>query len=65
MNGNINCIYNEKGAWCTNKNNISSFLGMKRRCQLYPYGDMIDCKHREKHPRPKMPTVPPPPKSRK
>lgn len=54
---NPNCIYNDRGAWCTNKNIKKSLFGLGARCCVEFY-DCADCIHKVGH---KRPTAPPPP----
>ena len=60
---NINCKYNDSGAWCTNKNIKRSIFGIigARCCVIFPnlFGD---CEYQEKYPRPKC--GPPAPQKR-
>lgn len=56
----INCKYNDRGAWCTNKNIKRSLFGIGARCcVLYPDG--ISCKYQEKYEKPKVSIPPHPP----
>ena len=50
---NVNCIYNEKGAWCNNKNIKRSLLGLGARC-CSEYGKFTckDCPYSKPSPRP-------------
>ena len=58
---NINCIYSDQGAWCTNKNIKRSLCGIGARCCVeYPHISKQTCEFKEKHKRPVPP--PPPPK---
>ena len=42
----VNCIYNDKGAWCTNKNVKRSLLGLGARvCSEYGKLNCKDCIH--------------------
>jgi len=60
----INCIYNDQGAWCINKNIKRSLFGIGARCCLdYPPCSQEKCEFKEKHKRPTPP--PPPPKPMK
>lgn len=56
----INCIYNDRGAWCNNKKIKRSLLGLGARCCTeFPYSSS-GCKIKEEYPRPTlMPPVPP------
>jgi len=57
---NINCIYNDKGAWCTNKEIKRSFLGLGARCCVeYPM-NAKKCKFKIRFERPKRTCFPPP-----
>jgi hypothetical protein len=61
MNVNINCIYNEKGAWCTNLNVKRAMFGFGARCcVIYPGLDGKKCRHKVEHKRPSAPPKPPP-----
>lgn len=54
----INCIYNDQGAWCTNKKIKRSLFGLGARCcVLFPYSDG-KCDLQKKYKR--SPIVPPP-----
>jgi hypothetical protein len=59
MNININCIYNDKGAWCKNENVPKSFFGIGSRC-CKEFNGCEKCEFKEEHTRAKAP--PPPPK---
>lgn len=53
MGVNINCIYNNDGAWCKNKNIKRSLFGIGARiCIVYPY-EKEKCIYQEKFPFPK------------
>jgi hypothetical protein len=59
MHGAINCKYNNKGTWCTNKQIKKSLYGLgSRLCIEYPYDHGETCNIKEPH---KKPTHPPPP----
>ena len=61
----INCVYNEEGAWCTNKNIKRSLFGLGARCcVLFPYWDG-NCEHQKKFKRPNIMPPPPPPLPKK
>ncbi len=54
---NVNCIYNEKGAWCTNLNVKRSLFGLGARCcSEYKELSCRKCPHSEANPRPKLKT---------
>lgn len=57
----INCISNDRGAWCKNKNIKRSLLGIGARCcKIYPnFGE--SCEYQIKVKRPKSPPPTPPP----
>lgn len=58
----INCIYNDKGAWCNNENIKRSLFGIGARCcKIYPYSKE-SCKYQEKYKRPSPPPAQPPKK---
>ena len=59
---NINCKYNNKGAWCKH-NLIKRNLFGVRCCILYPPLNENICKYQEKYSKPKAP--PPPPRLKK
>jgi hypothetical protein len=50
---NINCIYNDSGAWCTNKNIKRSLCGIGARCCVIHPFFTGHCEYQEKHLRPK------------
>ena len=50
---NINCTYNDNGAWCKNKNIKRSLFGIGARCCVIYPNWMSDCQYQEKHLRPK------------
>lgn len=53
----INCKYNDRGAWCTNKQIKRSLFGMGVRCCIEePYGPGCSIKE----PYPVLPSSPPP-----
>ena len=59
MGINVNCKFNDQGAWCTNKLIKRSLLGLGARCCVdYPYS--TGCEIREPHLRPN-PSPPRPP----
>lgn len=62
MNVNINCIYNDQGAWCTNKNvRRCGIFGIGARCcTIYPGFNGKICIHKIEHKRPLAPPKPPP-----
>ncbi len=61
---NINCKYNDRRAWCKNKNIKRSLFGMGARCCVI-YPNCFDyCKYQKKYPKPKYSTPPPPPPKR-
>jgi hypothetical protein len=51
----INCIYNNRGAWCVNKNIKRSLFGIGARCCIeYPYKNDI-CPYQKKYKKPPPP----------
>lgn len=56
MNININCKYNDRGAWCTNKNIKRGFFA--RCCMEYPPNSKR-CPLKERFPRPINPPLAP------
>jgi len=64
MGININCKYNDRGAWCINKNVKKSLWGFGARCcSLYPGLNGEKCQYQVEYKRP-QPPPPPPPKKR-
>lgn len=57
---NVNCTYNDKGAWCTNKNIKRSLLGLGARCCKEFNGNVCTLKCEYKRP-PEPPRAPKPP----
>lgn len=50
---NVNCIYNENGAWCNNKNVKRSLFGLGARvCSEYGKLSCRKCTYSEYYPRP-------------
>lgn len=44
----INCVYNDNGAWCKNKNVKRSLFGLGSRCCInYPYENKKHCKFKK------------------
>ena len=63
MPKNINCEYNDRGAWCKDVRVKRSLLGMGARCCLV--FDNKDCPYQIEYELPDAPpTPPPPPKNR-
>lgn len=64
VNININCIYNDQGAWCKNKAIKKSWWGIgARECiefqrMLRGYGILEECQYREGYPKPPPPPLP-------
>lgn len=58
---NINCIYFEKGGYCTNTKVNKSLFGYGARC-CSEYGFLVKCNLRVGHKRPSPPKAPPTPK---
>ena len=57
---NINCFYNDRGAWCKNKNIKRSLLGIGARCcKEFPDFLKTTCSFKIEQ---KRPTPPPAPK---
>ena len=57
----INCVYNDQGAWCKNKNVKRSLFGVGARCcKLYPDRFNSMCEFQMKYSRPSI--IPPCPK---
>lgn len=55
MKLNLNCIYNDKGDWCTNKNIKRSLFGLGARyCIVFPCFDTDACQCSKKYPKPKI-----------
>lgn len=55
----VNCVYNEDGSWCKNKNVKRSLFGIGSRCCIdYPYSS--GCEFKEPYPKPygKCPSPP-------
>lgn len=62
MGININCIHNDRGAWCKHKDVKRSFFGIGARCcSIYPC-EHDKCELQKKHARPTIMPPPPPPK---
>ncbi len=60
----INCTYNERGAWCNNRNMKRSLFGLGARCcLLYPGLNGERCREQVKYPRPQFPPPAPKPRS--
>ena len=60
----INCIHNDRGAWCHNKNIKRSLFGLGARCcVLYPNWSE-NCEYQEKLKRPNIQPPPPLPKKK-
>lgn len=60
----INCVYNDKGAWCKNINIKRSFFGLGARCCKEfenPFKETCICRQRLRKP---PPPPPPPPKKK-
>ena len=56
---NVNCKYNDKGAWCKNKNIKRSLFGIGTRvCKLYGEYFLSSCEYKEEYSKP--PFGPPP-----
>jgi hypothetical protein len=54
----INCKYNDRGAWCKNKNIKRSLFGIGVRCCVeYPHENK-SCESKIKFPRPILPPKP-------
>jgi len=50
----INCVFNDRGAWCLHRAIKRSLFGLGARCCVnYPY--LTGCKHQKPHLRPKCP----------
>jgi len=61
----VNCIYNNKGAWCNNLNINKSLFGLGARCcSEYPNSSEL-CPHQEKVRKPSSPSPSPPLKRKK
>ena len=56
----INCIWNDQGAWCKNKEIKRSLFGLGARCCI-EYGSNKTCQLKKLRPKP-LPSPPPPPK---
>ena len=62
MMRNVNCIHNDKGAWCKNKNIKRSLFGLGARCCVEFQDRGVECKYKKMKPKPKFPPPKPPPK---
>ncbi len=61
----INCVYNDKGAWCKNKNIKRSLWGMGARCCSVFNGEpfnSLSCSLKEEVPKPRLTFSPQSPK---
>lgn len=60
---NVNCTYNDRGAWCTNKNIKRSLLGLGARCcKVFNGGECTHICNNKRVPPP--PPAPEPPQAR-
>ena len=60
MGVSINCIFNDQGAWCTNKNIKRSVFGIGARCCIeYPPFNGRKCKFKQEHKRSNKPLLHP------
>ena len=68
MNININCIYNDRGVWCINKNVKRSLFGFGARCCIlydnpyHPWDNI--CKYQVKWKKSSIVPPCPPPRSK-
>lgn len=63
--GNINCVWNDRGAWCKNKNIKRSLFGFGvRSCIEYPPLNDYCCGLKIEHKKPNI-VLPKPPKIKK
>lgn len=60
MDKKVNCKYNEKGAWCNNKNIKRSLFGLGARCCIEFHDGVCPVKEKttRKAPPPPSPTKP-------
>jgi len=64
MNKNLNCKYNDKGAWCTHDSIPRSMFGLGAR-QCIEFNGCDKCEFKVKYNRPNTPPPPPKPPCRK
>ena len=60
MMKNINCKWNDQGAWCKNKNIKRNLFGIGARCCI-EHGENAMCSFKDFRPKPRHSPPPPPP----